>query len=112
MFIIPKIELAGGSPARESPEFARAARAWPDMGYSRLLVVERDAMGPETLRGSFVESLVREATIEVDLAAGDDAIDRIEASLDLGVSRVVVGPRGLAELDWLASAADAFPGSL
>jgi phosphoribosylformimino-5-aminoimidazole carboxamide ribotide isomerase len=107
MLVIPKIELVSGA-----PEPVPGSRAWSDLGFSRLLVIDRDAIAGASNSGSLVESLTRDSDLEVDLAAGDESTERIEASLEVGAIRVVVGPRGLAELDWLSTVADNFPGAL
>ena len=112
MLVIPKIELASGILAGNAPEQTPGPRGWNELGYSRLQLVDRDAVAGDSSNGSFIESLTRDAGLEVDLAAGDESLERLEASLELGATRVIVGPRGLAELDWLAAAADNFPGSL
>ena len=112
MLVIPKIELAGGAVAGSAAEQARGRRAWSDFGYSRVHVIDRDAIAGGPNNGSLIDSLARDSELEVDLAAGDESTERIEASLELGATRVVVGPRGLAELDWLAVVADSFPGAL
>lgn len=112
MLVIPKIELVGGAFAGNTPQQPRGLRVWSELGYTRLQLVDRDAIGGLLSNASLIESLAPDAGLELDVAAGDESLERLEASLELGATRVVVGPRGLAELDWLAAMADHFPGSL
>lgn len=112
MLVIPKIELVGGVLTGGVTEQSLGPRAWSDLGYSRLLLIDRDAISESGNNGPLVDSLTHDSELEVDLAAGDESTERIEASLELGATRVVVGPRGLAELDWLSTVADNFPGAL
>lgn len=112
MLVIPKIELVSGALVGDAPEQARGSRGWSELGFSRLHLVDRDGIAGGSRNGSLIETLARDGGLEVDLAAGDESLERLEESLELGATRVVVGPRGLAELDWLATAADNFPGSL
>jgi phosphoribosylformimino-5-aminoimidazole carboxamide ribonucleotide (ProFAR) isomerase len=112
MLVIPKIELVGGTLTGGVTEQALGSRAWSDLGYSRLLLVDRDAISERGNNGSLVELLTHDSDLEIDLAAGDESTERIEASLELGATRVVVGPRGSAELDWFSGVADNFPSVL
>ena len=112
MLVIPRIELVGGGLTGGPPEQAFGSRAWSDLGYSRLLLIDRDAIAGGSNNESLIESLAHDSDLEVDLAAGDESTERIEASLELGATRVVLGPRALAELDWLLAVAENFPGAL
>jgi phosphoribosylformimino-5-aminoimidazole carboxamide ribotide isomerase len=118
MLVIPALELAGGLCVRTgggalgSADPLAAARAWASDGFSRLHVLDRDALAGSGSSSNLVESLSRDAGLEVDLSAGSDSTERIEACLDAGAARVVLGPRALAELDWLESVAGAFPDTL
>src|ERR1041385_4553312 len=112
MLVIPKLDLTGGQLVSDGPEYAHGPRGWGELGYSRLYVVDRDATGGSSSNTSLIESLARESGLEIDLSAGDESLEQIEASLGTGVARVVAGPRGLAEFDWLAAMAESFPGSL
>ena len=112
MIVIPKIELAGGAVTGDAPDHVPVSRRWSELGYSRLQLVDRDAIAGFSSNGALIEPLARDAGLEIDLSAGDESLERLEASLELGATRVIVGPRGLAELDWLAAVADTFPGSL
>jgi phosphoribosylformimino-5-aminoimidazole carboxamide ribonucleotide (ProFAR) isomerase len=116
MLVIPKLELESGALARGSAVGApgsrdpvTAARAWAAEGYGRLLVVDRDALAGRRPNYSLIETLTRDAGVEVDVAGGVDSADQIEAWIDCGAVRVVLGARALADDDWLRSTVEAFP---
>jgi phosphoribosylformimino-5-aminoimidazole carboxamide ribotide isomerase len=119
MLVVPKLELVNGATPRlgdagalGSEDPLTAARAWAAEGFSRLQIVDRDAV---TGRGSnlgLIEIIGRDHAAEFDVVAGTDSSESIEACIDAGANRVVLGPRALAEPDWLASVVETFPGTL
>src|SRR5215831_19452460 len=119
MLVIPRFEIQGGTLTRGSTTGQRAsddpvttARAWAGDGYGRLLMVDKDAIGGHRPNYGAIESLARDVGVEVDIAAAADSADQIEAWLDAGVSRVVLGARALSEIDWLRATAETFPAAL
>jgi phosphoribosylformimino-5-aminoimidazole carboxamide ribotide isomerase len=119
MLVIPKLELLGGGFARAGAAGALASddplavtRAWVAEGFSRLQVVDRDALAGRGSNMALVETIGRDTGVEVDLSAGSESTERIEACFEAGASRVVLGPRALAEEEWLHATAEAFPGTL
>ncbi len=119
MLVVPKLELTGGACARVgdagafgSDEPLTVMHAWAAEGFARLQVVDRDALAGRGSNMALIEIIGRDGSIDVDLVIGAESTDQIEACLDAGASRVVLGPRALAEPDWLASVADSFPGAL
>jgi phosphoribosylformimino-5-aminoimidazole carboxamide ribonucleotide (ProFAR) isomerase len=119
MLVVPKLELAGGAcaplgdaGALGSNEPLTVIRAWVAEGFSRLQVVDRDALAGRGSNMRLIEVIGRDGSIDLDLVVGADSTEQIEECLEAGASRVVLGPRALAEGDWLASVADSFPGTL
>jgi phosphoribosylformimino-5-aminoimidazole carboxamide ribotide isomerase len=119
MIVIPKLELLGGAQAHHgvagpmvSHDPVGTARAWAAAGFSRLHVVDSDAVAGRGSNARQVEAIARDSGLEVQVASGSESTDQIEACLDAGATRVVLGPRALAELDWLGSTAETFPGAL
>lgn len=103
----------GSSAGRQAPEDpVTTARAWANEGYGRLLLIDGDAVGGRRANYGVIESLARDVGVEVDVAGAADSGDQIEAFLDSGASRVVLGSRALSESDWLRSTAEAFPSVL
>ena len=119
MLVIPKLELESGVLARGTAaagpgagDPVTATRGWAAEGYGRLQIVDRDALAKRRPNRGLIETLARDAGVEVDVAAGVDSADEIEAWIDSGAARVVLGARALAEDDWLRSMVEAFPGIL
>lgn len=119
MLVVPKLELVNGAMMRVpgadalgSDDPLGAVRAWAAEGYSRLQVVDRDAVTGRGSNMGVIEIIGRDHAADFDLVAGADSSESIEACIDAGVSHVVLGPRALSEPDWLASVAETFPGTL
>ncbi|MBI1796547.1 MAG: 1-(5-phosphoribosyl)-5-((5-phosphoribosylamino)methylideneamino)imidazole-4-carboxamide isomerase [Candidatus Eisenbacteria bacterium] len=112
------VQLVGGSYADERVRIAdplAAARAWMDLGFTRLHVVDLDAATGAGSNGEAIAAILYEADRRgVDVAVGggvrdDEAIARLIAA---GARHVVVGTRALIEPEWLARAAARFPDRL
>lgn len=119
MLVVPKLELLNGVSARigdagalGSDDALIAARAWAAEGFSRLQIVDRDAVSGRGSNLGLIEVIARDRAAELDLVTGADSSESIEGCFDAGASRVVLGPRALAEPEWLASVTQAFPGVL
>jgi phosphoribosylformimino-5-aminoimidazole carboxamide ribotide isomerase len=122
MLIIPAVDLregacvqlVGGEYAEERVRLddpLGVAREWARVGFRRLHVVDLDAATGKGSNAPLVEEIVRHGGFEAVQVGGgvrdDDAIVRL---LDLGVTSVVVGTRGLEEPEWLAEMAARYPG--
>lgn len=123
MIVIPAIDLrdgacvqlVGGEYEQEQVRLEDplgVAREWLRVGFRQLHVVDLDAATGRGDNRAAVEELLRElpATVQVGGGVRDEA--RVEALLDLGAARVVVGTRALEEPDWLEELAGRFPGAL
>jgi phosphoribosylformimino-5-aminoimidazole carboxamide ribotide isomerase len=109
------VQLVGGSYAREQVRLdnpADVARSWARYGFRRLHVVDLDAATGRGANLSVVREILRDTAAEVQVGGGIRERDQIEDLLGDGASRVVVGTRALEEPEWLAEAADDFPGQL
>lgn len=119
MLVVPKLELVNGASARlgdggglGSDDPLTAARAWAAEGFSRLQIVDRDSVAGRGSNMGLIEIIGRDHAADFDLVAGSDSSESVEACLEAGASNVVLGPRALAEPDWLASVSETFPGTL
>ncbi len=119
MLVIPRLEVLGGRCARtgdarssKSDDALNVARWWTTEGFSRLQFVDRDAQAGRRPNLSLLEDVARDMGVEVDISAASESAEQIESCLDAGAGRVILGPRAVAEFDWLASAANTFPGAL
>src|SRR5215471_7682053 len=101
MLVIPKLEIQAATTrdARAVDDPMTAARGWAAEGYGRLQIVDVDALGGRRRNASTIESVARDTGVEVDVVAGADSADQIEAWIDCGATRVVLGARALSDDD-------------
>lgn len=112
MLVIPRLDVVDGSCYGNMSNPIATARALADAGFARIHITDRDAVEGRGSNARIVEDVVRDAAAEIQVASGSESLDDIDALVGAGASRIVVGPRALAESDWLVEAADAFPGAL
>jgi phosphoribosylformimino-5-aminoimidazole carboxamide ribotide isomerase len=125
MLAIPQVDIRGGSCVRPSlepgdrgsggapiGEALDVARSWAAIGFHRIHVVDRDAIAGHGSNELLVETIVRDGTVEVQIDDAAESADEIERLVSAGATRIVLGTRWLEEPDWLASAADLYPGLL
>lgn len=124
MEVIPAIDLRGGRCVRlQQGDYGREtvfgedpiamAEHWASEGATRLHLVDLDgARDGRPAHVQVVRQIVRRLAIPCQLGGGvrDDA--SVEAWLDAGLDRVVVGTRALRDPDWFARAARRYPGRL
>jgi phosphoribosylformimino-5-aminoimidazole carboxamide ribotide isomerase len=81
-------------------------------GFRRIHVTDTDAIAGTGSNSVLVDDIIRDGAIEVQVSDAAESSDRIEQVVAAGAVRVVVGPRGLEEPDWLSGAAELYPGLL
>lgn len=120
MIIYPTIELQGGrcvslsrgrfeepqiwhvDPVEKACEFAAAGAEW-------MQVTDLDAIAGEGDNAGIIERIIREAGIPVQVAGGIRSRARIEAWLDAGAGRVIVGTAAVTNPDLVREAAKLHP---
>jgi phosphoribosylformimino-5-aminoimidazole carboxamide ribotide isomerase len=115
MIVIPSIELRGGVvvlPGGRQAAAADAARAWVDDGFCRLHVIDGDVVAGTGSNAALVDDLVRDAGVEVEVAADIGSAERVQELVDAGARLIVVGDRGLDEPQWLGNLAGVFPATI
>jgi len=121
MLAIPRIEVRAGvcvQPAGETgagtalgDPFA-VARTWAMHGFRRIHLTDGDAIAGTGSNSTLIDEIIRDGAIDVQVCDAASSSDRIEQVVAGGAIRVVVGPRGLEEPDWLSGAAELYPGLL
>ncbi|HEX6631081.1 MAG TPA: 1-(5-phosphoribosyl)-5-[(5-phosphoribosylamino)methylideneamino] imidazole-4-carboxamide isomerase [Gemmatimonadaceae bacterium] len=109
------VQLVGGAYDAERVRLddpLAVARDWARAGFRQLHVVDLDAATGRGSNAALIEELLRELPLEVQVGGGVRSAERVEALLEQGAARVVVGTRALEEPDWLAELARDFPGVL
>lgn len=109
------VQLVGGAYEQEQVRLddpVAVARDWARLGFGQLHVVDLDAATGRGANADVVEELLRQGGLVAQVGGGVRGEERIDALLDLGAARVVVGTRALEEPDWLEEMAHRFPGTL
>ncbi len=122
MLLLPAIDLMGGEVVRlqrgektaktvYSSDPAAFARKWETDGGDWLHIVDLDAaFSGETSNLDSVRAICSAVSIPCELGGGIRSHDAIEAALDAGVSRVILGTRASQSIDFVREACDRFGG--
>ena len=109
------VQLVGGAYDAEQVRLddpLGVAREWARVGFRQLHVVDLDAATGRGSNAGVIEEILRDGGLLVQVGGGVRSEERIEALLDEGAARVVLGTRALEEPDWLEEMAGRFPGAL
>jgi phosphoribosylformimino-5-aminoimidazole carboxamide ribotide isomerase len=92
---------------------ARAAVKWQEMGATCLHVVDLDgAVNGKLCNTKTVEEIIKSINIPVQLGGGIRDMDTIEALLDIGVEKVILGTAALKSPDLVRQAVGRYPGNI
>jgi len=122
MIVIPAIDLKEGKCVRleqglmekdtvfnDNP--GAQGRIWQDKGAKLLHIVDLDgAFAGEPKNRSAIESIVKSLTIPTQLGGGIRDIPTIEAYLDMGIDRVIIGTAAQRNPEFVQEACTRFPG--
>ena len=121
MLAIPRVEIRGGICVRPSGEPGAGipvgdaigvVRSWAHVGFHRIHLSDGDAIAGTGTNATLIEDIVRDGALEVEVSDAAESSERIEQVVSAGAVRVIVGPRGLEEPEWLTGAAELYPGLL
>ena len=119
--IIPAIDLRNGRCVRlQQGDFDRetvfdddpvaVARRWAECGAPRLHLVDLDgAKAGRPMNGDAVAAIVQAVAVPCQLGGGLRTTGDVEAALELGVTRVVVGTQALRSPQWFADLCQRWP---
>ncbi|WP_127143774.1 1-(5-phosphoribosyl)-5-[(5-phosphoribosylamino)methylideneamino]imidazole-4-carboxamide isomerase [Pelagibacterium montanilacus] len=124
MILFPAIDLKDGQCVRlrlgdmdqatvfnDNP--AAQARAFEDEGFTYLHVVDLNgAFAGESVNGAAVEAILEAVDFPVQLGGGIRTLAHIEAWLDKGLARVILGTVAVRDPDLVKAACSAFPGQI
>ncbi|ODN70250.1 1-(5-phosphoribosyl)-5-[(5-phosphoribosylamino)methylideneamino] imidazole-4-carboxamide isomerase [Methylobrevis pamukkalensis] len=92
---------------------AAQARAFADIGFPWLHVVDLDgAFAGASRNGAAVEAILAATSMKVQLGGGIRSLEAIEAWLDKGIARVILGTIAVRDPALVRSAAARFPGRI
>lgn len=106
------VQLVGGDYDHERVRLedpAAVARRWTDAGFRRIHVVDLDAAMGRGSNADTVDAILADARAAIQVGGGLRTTDAIDALLQRGVDRVVVGTRALTDGEWLADVANRWP---
>ena len=109
------VQLVGGDYAKEAVRLddpLRVAQRWVAAGFSRLHLVDLDAATGRGDNRELLRELITRSGVPVQVGGGVRDAEAIDALLDEGADRIVVGTRGVEDPEWLAEQADRAPGRL
>lgn len=124
MILFPAIDLKEGQCVRlklgemdtatvYNPDPGAQARAFEDQGFEWLHVVDLDgAFAGESRNGDAVEAILKSTKNPVQLGGGIRTLAHIEAWLDKGLARVILGTVAVRDPDLVKEACKAFPGKI
>jgi phosphoribosylformimino-5-aminoimidazole carboxamide ribotide isomerase len=122
VILFPAIDLKNGQCVRlEQGDMARAtvfgldpaaqAKSFAAQGFEYLHVVDLDgAFAGKPMNAQAVEAMLEAVTMPVQLGGGIRDLATVEAWLDKGVARVIIGTAAVRDPDLVKSAAAKFPG--
>jgi phosphoribosylformimino-5-aminoimidazole carboxamide ribotide isomerase len=89
------------------------ARHWVDCGAKFLHVVDLDgAKDKQPVNKRFVQEIVEQVSIPVEIGGGIRTEETIRDYLEMGIRRVVIGTLALKEPDWFREMSQKFPNRL
>ena len=121
MLIIPAIDIKDGRCVRlfqgemdkETVYFEKpidAARHWVKEGATFIHVVDLNgAVEGRPVHAKEVEAICRETSLVVELGGGLRSVEAVQAALDLGVKRVVIGTAAYDNAELLRALCERFP---
>ena len=109
------VQLVGGRPEAEQvsrPDPVAQALAWWEMGFRTLHIVDLDAALGTGDNRAIVTEIVgsSQATLQVGGGVRDEA--SLEALLEIGAHRVIVGTRAIEDPGWLERLVARHPGKI
>jgi len=124
VILFPAVDLKNGQCVRlEQGDMARAtvfnldpaaqARAFAAQGFEYLHVVDLDgAFAGKPMNALAVEAMLKAVTMPVQLGGGIRDLTTVQAWLDKGIARVIIGTAAVRDPELVKSAAKKFPGRI
>lgn len=120
--LYPAIDLKNGECVRlQQGDMARVtvfnsdpaaqAKQWQDAGFKYLHLVDLDgAFAGKPMNAHAVEAMLKAVTMPVQLGGGIRDLKTVEAWLDKGIARVIIGTAAVRDPELVKGAAKKFPG--
>jgi len=124
MIVIPAVDIKGGRCVRlyqgkmdeetvYGDDPAAMAKKWESLGALLLHIVDLDgAVGGEPVNRNVIKNIVEELSIPCELGGGIRDMATIEAYIEMGLDRVVLGTAAVKDPDLVNEASKKFPGKI
>lgn len=123
MLIIPAVDmldgqvvqLVGGELGSEQlklPDPFETAMSWVSKGAEYLHLVDLDAAFGKGDNIPSIEKIAKESGVPAEAGGGIRSTETVDRLIGIGVDRVVVGTKAIAEPDWLTEIALKHPGKI
>ena len=89
------------------------ALKYKDAGLSNLHVVDLDgALSGELVNLKIIENIIKKLNILIEIGGGIRSMDKIQAYIDIGVDKVILGSAAIKDPDFLRQACEVFKGKI
>jgi phosphoribosylformimino-5-aminoimidazole carboxamide ribotide isomerase len=92
----------------EQSPFDQALK-YKDVGLLNLHMVDLDgALSGELVNLNIIENIIKKLNISIEIGGGIRSIDKIQAYIDIGVDKVILGSAAIKDPDFLRQACETF----
>ena len=96
----------------EQSPFDQALK-YKDAGLLNLHMVDLDgALSGELVNLEIIENIIKKLNISIEIGGGIRSIDKIQAYIDIGVDKVILGSAAIKDPDFLRQACETFKGKI
>ncbi len=96
----------------EQSPFDQALK-YKDVGLLNLHIVDLDgALSGELVNLDIIENIIKKLNISVEIGGGIRSIDKIQAYMDVGVDKIILGSAAIKNPDFLRQACEKFNGKI
>jgi phosphoribosylformimino-5-aminoimidazole carboxamide ribotide isomerase len=96
----------------EQSPFDQALK-YKDVGLLNLHMVDLDgALSGELVNLGIIENIIKKLNISIEIGGGIRSIDKIQAYIDIGADKVILGSAAIKDPDFLRRACETFKGKI
>ena len=96
----------------EQSPFDQALK-YKDAGLSNLHIVDLDgALSGEPVNLKIIESIIKKLNISIEIGGGIRSMEKIQAYIDVGIDKVILGSAAIKDPDFLKQACKKFKGKI
>jgi len=96
----------------EQSPFDQALK-YKDAGFLNLHMVDLDgALSGEPVNLKIIDNIIKKLNISIEIGGGIRSMDKIQAYIDIGVDKVILGSAAIKDPDFLREACEKFKGKI